>query len=176
MVGCSSVLTEGCEQEGRNPLGCAMGRNWFQDQAQCSQQPLAVPHLERITKDHTGGAKTLREEEHLYWNKDLDQKCVGEANKGEAEEFQWDNLRRKNGEKERKHKAGGKRKGPGMAGKNMTSLRNPRSEREEGAVIPEKKGTYGKGWSSRRERARRKGGKAAKTRQGVWIRKLKRMK
>lgn len=105
-----------------------------------SNSPWQYHSKREPTKDHTGGEKVLREEEHSYWNKDLDQKLVGEGSKGEAEQIQWDNLRCKDGERERKHRARGKRRSSGIAGKKMTSLRNPRGGSEEGAVAPDKEG------------------------------------
>lgn len=50
-----------------------------------------------------------------------------------------------------------------MAGRNMTSLRNPRGGREEGAVIPDNEGNTREGLKIKSRRARRKGGKAAET-------------
>lgn len=162
MLGCSGVFTEGCEQEGRTPLSqqpsvVPRGRNQLRDQALCLQQPLAAPQQEGITKDHTGGAKVLREEEHLYWNKDLGQKLVGKGNKGEAEQIQWDNLRCEDGERQRKHRARGKRRRPGMAGKNTISLRNPRGGSEEGAVRPDKEGNIREGLKLKSRKSQEEG-------------------
>lgn len=83
---------------------------------------------------------------------------LGQGNKGEAEQIQWDNLRCKDGERQRKHRARGKRRRPGMAGKKlMISLRNPRGGSEEGAVRPDKEGNIREGLKLKSRKSREEG-------------------
>lgn len=138
MLACSSAFTSRLQGGGQNfPLMTALS---CARQSWSFQWPLLVLQQKEIIKDQVGGTKVLKEVKHLYWNKGLGQKLVGEGNKGQSGGWGKANSecwpRMQGGREGKEIQSQGKEEAAWPA----WSLRSLRGGREEEAVIPDKEG------------------------------------
>lgn len=120
-----------------------------------SSSPMLVPQQQEIIEDQVGGTKILREEKHIYWNKDLHQKLVGEGNERQSGEWSRANSgwwpRMQGREEGKETQSWGKEEEAWPGWKKLTSLRSARGGSREGAPLSylTRKGTSATGWSLR---------------------------